>query len=143
MDFLTMIEFTQQVDPAVITSDVAAATGNSLAREDAVGLGFIVNVGESGDTLSGSVYLTVTLQESSDDSVFTDVADADCEIWVNGSKVSANGIVIDGAADDDAIITILYKGHAEYCAVELDLTGTHTNGIPVGVTGMRRMKVSQ
>jgi len=143
VDFLTMLEVTQKVDPAVTTAAIAAGSGNSLARGDAAGLGFIVNVGESGDTLSGSVSWTITLQESSDNSSFSAAADADVELWLNGTRQSSNSVVIDAAAEDDAVIHVLYKGHEEYAAINIAKTGTHTNGTPFSVTGLRRMKVSQ
>ncbi len=143
VDFVTMIEFTQKVDPAVATASIAAGSANSLAREDASGLGFILNVGESGDTLSGSVLWTITVQESSDNSSFSAAAAADVDLYLDGVEQSANSIVIDAAADDDVIIHALYKGHEEYVALNIAATGTHTNGTPFSVTGMRRMKVSQ
>lgn len=89
----------------------------------------IVNVGISGDTLSGSVLSTFKLQESDDNSTFTDVAAADME--------GTQSTVIDDAAEDPTVIVWGYKGSRRYIRVFDDVTGTHTNGTPVGAVVVR------
>lgn len=89
----------------------------------------IVNVGISADTLSGSVYHTVKLQESADNSVWNDVAAADME--------GSNSVVIDDAAEDPVVIVWGYKGAKRYLRVFDDVTGTHTNGTPFGAVIVR------
>lgn len=92
----------------------------------------IVNVGISGDTLSGSVYHTIKLQESDDNVTFTDVAAADME--------GTQSTVIDDAAEDPAVVVFGYKGSKRYIRVLDDVTGTHTNGTPYGSVIVRSRK---
>lgn len=89
----------------------------------------IVNVGISGDTLSGTVYHTIKLQESADNITFTDVAAADME--------GANAVVIDDAAEDPVTIVWGYKGSKRYIRVIDDVSGTHSNGTPFGAVIVR------
>ena len=85
----------------------------------------IVNVGISADTLSGSVYHSVSLQDSADGITYADVAAA----FVEGSSQPT---VIDAAAEDPAVLTWGYKGSKRYIRTFNDTTGTHTTGTPYG-----------
>lgn len=134
-DLHNNIKFIQTVDPVVASSDTNGAT---VDRQGFESVEHIVFVGESGDTLSGSVYLELVLQHSDDDSTWSDVTSA-ADVLVNAdSGVSApnsSGVfrTIDAAAEDDAKYRIGYVGGKRYSRVQLDFTGTHTNGIPVCV----------
>jgi hypothetical protein len=122
----------QTLDPVVIAADT------NCTGVDGAGFGAVthlLNVGESGDTLSGSVYVTVTLQESDDDSTYTDVAEADA-LCYRGNTEAANGIVIDAAAEDDAVLKFGYVGSSRYSRLEIDVTGTHSNGTPMASTAI-------
>lgn len=117
---------------------VVAALVPNVVNDDTDGLGtavdlqgyetalVIVNVGISGDTLSGSVFHSFSLQESdASGSGFADVAAA-------GIEGSAQPTVIDDAAEDPAVIVWGYKGAKRYLKVVDNTTGTHTVGTPVG-----------
>ena len=132
-DLTNLLNVTQLVDPAVVTADVDSASVDMQGYNSCM---FVVNVGESGDTLSGSVYLELEVEESTDDSTFTDAADADVRGYVAGNNDGCFG-VIDAAAEDDAVFTCQYTGNARYARVVLNVTGTHTNGIPVSVTAIQ------
>lgn len=93
-------------------------------------------VGESGDTLSGSVKIELEVEESDDDTTFTDVADADLTTVVSGTNTGTYA-VIDDAAEDDAVYVTSYKGSSRYIGTPVNLTGTHTNGTPIGIAVLR------
>ena len=90
----------------------------------------VFEIGISADTLSGSVLLTLKVQESDDDSAYTDVAAADL---IGG----ANAIVIDDAAEDAVIHVRGYNGAKRYLRAFVDFTGTHTNGTPISAVVVR------
>lgn len=130
-------------------------TGNTPTDTQGQGasvIGFGVNtavfhVGLSGDTLSGSLLLALSLKESDDsadgssgDGTWTAVDDSDFVAY----KINASGelviltavsdeIVIDAAAEDECIITIEYIGDKKWFAPYVNFTGNHSTGIGLGV----------
>lgn len=129
--------FTQVLDPATITSDTNCTSVDMKGYDELL---FLVNIGESGDTLSGSVKIELEVEESADNSTFTDVADADLVNYVAGTNDGCFG-VIDAAAEDDARYITGYRGDSRYVRVVLNLTGTHSNGTPISVTAIRRAAI--
>lgn len=97
---------------------------------------FTAYVGTSLDTLSGSVYIELEVEESEDSSTWTDVADADLSTYVSGNNDGCFG-VIDAAAEDDAVFQTQYKGGKRYCRAVINVTGTHTNGTPITVISQK------
>lgn len=132
-DLYNHLQVTQVLDPATLTADANSASVDTRGFDS---LMFAAAVGESGDTLSGSVYLELEVEESDDNSTWTDVADADLHNSVSGNNTGTFG-VIDAAAEDDAVYVTGYKGNKRYVRVVANLTGTHTNGIPVGVVAVQ------
>jgi len=131
-DLANNLLMTQVLDPATLT-----ATANTTGLDLKGSSGAMINVliGESGDTLSGSVYWDLILQHSDNNSSWsavtsnTDVSFAD----VDGSGIFAT---IDAAAEDDASYAIGYNGAKRYVRVAVTKTGTHTNGTPIGAVGI-------
>jgi hypothetical protein len=113
--------------PAVKTSTVTSASVDMQGYES---LAILFDVGQSGDTLSGSVYWTLSLEESDDDSNFSAVAAADTH---NG----AASVVIDAAAEDETVVKFGYKGASRYIRAKATATGTHTNGTPMGILAVQ------
>ncbi len=126
--------FQQAVDPATLTATTLSAAIDLQNVGDAA---VAVLVGESGDTLSGSVYWELELQESDDDSTYTAVADADITNAISGATATGTFALIDAAAEDDAVYFTGYKGNKRYLKVNIRATGTHTNGTPMGVLGLK------
>lgn len=116
----------QILDPAVATSTQTSATVDLLGFDAAE---IIISVGESGDTLSGSVKWDFKLQESDDDSAYTDVALADLHN-------SAASVTIDDAAEDDVAVVFGYKGSKRYLQAVATATGSHSNGTPLAMTAV-------
>ena len=121
-------ETVQILDPAVLTADTVT-TGVDTADCNAAKISVLV--GESGDTLSGSVKWDFILESSEDNSTWAAVTDTNLVV---GQTVDSSGIfaTIDAAAEDDVVLTVGYIGYARYFRVNIDATGTHTNGTPMG-----------
>jgi len=124
---------TQTLNPATITG---SGTTTDLSSVDKQGWGstqHVLNVGESGDTWSGSHKTDVTLQDSPDDSTWTDVTD---NTRVNGGTVAAGGIwaTFDAEAEDNAQVSIEYIGPQQFSRLQLERTGNHSSGTPMSST---------
>lgn len=121
-------DVTQTVNPATITSDT---NGTGMDKQGWGSTKHIVNVGESGDTWSGSDYFDIIIQDSADNSTFAAVTDA---TKLNGTMTTlASGIVdvFDAEAEDNALSEIEYIGDKRYSRIVIDATGTHSNGTPM------------
>jgi len=116
---------TQLTDPAAGTATI---TSSSVDLQGAHGVYISVSFGESGDTLSTTRRYNCKLQDSPDDSVWTDVAAG----FVIGAATNAFGNV-NGAADDDAVYSLGYSGTERYLRALATLTGTNGNGTPIGI----------
>lgn len=117
---------------AVTTSSMADVNYASvdLLHHDACRIS--VHVGNSGDTLSGSLDIQLEVEESDDDSTWSDVADADLSNFVAGSN-DGTFAHIDAPGEDSAIFSTQYMGSKRYVRCVMNVTGTHTNGTPIAV----------
>ncbi len=97
---------------------------------------FIATCQDSLDTLSGSLYLELELEESDDDSTYTDVADADLSNYVAGNNDGTFAKIIASTMASN-IYKCQYKGSKRYVRCVLNVTGTHTSGTPVQVSSMK------
>ena len=133
MDLENQFTVSQVIDPVVVTADALSSVINQAGFRDVT---VAVAVGESGDTLSGSVYIELELQESDDDSTYTACANADITNSVTGTNVGTFAL-IDAAAEDDVVKMCKYLGNKQYVKVNVNVTGTHTNGTPIGVLALQ------
>lgn len=119
---------------SIVANDTTEGTGTSVDLRGYEGAQVIFNVGLSGDTLSGSVYITLSVQDSANGTTgWADLASTKY-------RVDAGLLVIDAAADDEAItaVTVLPgAGVARYIRALATFTGTHTNGTPIGAHVIR------
>lgn len=125
----------------------ATTNGASVNMSDAGSVNVSIDVGNSGDTLSGSVYWTFTAQESADDSSWSTITDAESLlVAIDGAKqASATSVVIDAPTEDQKILEFTYKvpGSKKYFRVVATATGTHTNGTPMSAVAIKgHLKVS-
>lgn len=109
------------IENDVLTADTDGVDCDLQGYE---GARVIFLIGESNDTLSGSVYFVTELEESDDGITYTTVAAADL--------IDSNLGTVDGAADDDTMHTAGYRGSKRYIRGHYEFTGTHTNGTPLG-----------
>ena len=132
-DFANNLKVDQVVDPVVITAD---ADGASVDMKGYGSLAFYALIGATGDTLDGSNYIDLELEESDDDSSFSDVADADVRNSVTGTNTGTFAR-INAADEDDAVYLGQYDGSSRYVRPVINVTGTHTNGTPIGIIAVR------
>ena len=131
-DLANNLKITQVLDPA-ITSITVNTTGLDLNGTNGVMINVLV--GASGDTLSGTVYWDLILQDSDDNSAWSAVTS---NTDVSFADVDSSGIyaVINTAALDDLSYPIGYNGAKRYVRVACTKTGTHTNGTSIGAVGI-------
>lgn len=109
----------------IVGNNTTEGTGVGIDLANYDGAALLACIGDSGDTLSGSVYMTVGFQESDVlGSGYADIAAADLLGGVNN-------IVIDAPAEDQVIVARSYIGAKRYVRVLITFTGTHTNGTPI------------
>jgi hypothetical protein len=132
-DFYQNVVHDQVIDPDTITADTDGSSVDLLGYDRVV---FYALIGESGDTLSGSVKIELEVEESADDSSFTDVADAHLTKYVAGTNDGCFAL-IDAAAEDDAVYMTEYRGSKRYVRPVINVTGTHSNGTPMGIVALR------
>jgi hypothetical protein len=118
---------TQHFNPAV-SSVTRTSTAMDLQGFNSANVVFAI--GQSGDTLSGSVYWTLKLQHSDDDSVYNDVTLAD----LNNASLT---VVVDSSSKDKTAYSFGYQGSKRYLKAVATPTGTHTVGTPIGMICMR------
>ena len=133
-----MKDLSNSISPAVSLAAAvrtAAANGTGVDLQGYESAPDLVDVGAEGDTLSSSVFFEVSLEESDDNSTFTDVEQAGI---VDGT-IASGGIFLklDGTTGGDpdttgGIFRVGYVGGKRYIRVVLAKTGTHSNGTPLG-----------
>jgi len=132
-DFINNHKITQVIAPAVQTIDVDGTSVDMRGYHDVT---FIGLVGAEGDTLSGSVMIELEVEESDDDSTFTDVADDELQGYVAGTNDGCFA-VIDANGEAPSVHKATYHGNARYVRPVINLTGTHTNGTIIGVIAIQ------
>lgn len=138
-----MKDLSNNINPAVSLAAAvrtAAANGTGVDLQGYESATVLVDVGAEGDTLSSSVYFEISLEESDDNSTFTDVAQASI---IDGT-IAAGGIFLklDGTAGGNpdtagGIFRVGYVGNKRYLRVVIAKTGTHSNGTPIGAMVVR------
>lgn len=138
-----MKDLSNNINPAVSIINAvktAAANGTGVDLQGYESATVLVDVGAEGDTLSSSVYFELSLEESDDDSTYTDVAQASI---VDGT-ISSGGIFLklDGTAGGNpdtagGIFRVGYVGNSRYIRVVIAKTGTHSSGTPIGAMIVR------
>ncbi len=134
LDLFSNVKLLHALTPLIRTADAVSTGFDRLNFRSVLHL---IQVGITGDTLSGSVFLDVILEHSDSlASGYTAVTDSS---HYTGSMVTpASGVVavINDNAEDDVVVAIEYKGPKRYSRINLDVTGTHTNGMETGVISM-------
>ena len=135
---------------SIVTTNVNTVKTSDETGDTVDGRGFesilhIVQFGAEGDTLSGSVYMDLILEDSPNDSDWTVVTSAD-DVNINSGSYDgvvtnpdSNGIfaTINTSAEADKVYAIGYRGTERYSRVRNDLTGSHTNGTPTAMMALR------
>lgn len=118
----TKVKVVQVLTPNVVNDDTDGTAGAAADMKGYESALLVAQIGVSGDTLSGSVKLIpVAMESDSPTSGFTAVAAAD---------LLGAFTLVDDPAEDDVVQTVAYIGTKRYVKVNIDTTGTHTNGTP-------------
>lgn len=117
-------------------TQTADADSTSVDLDGFEGVLLIVDLGPETDTLTGSVYIELEVEESDDDSTFTDVADIHLVKVVTGTNTGTFAKVDDAAEADQSYATS-YIGDKRYVRVVLNVTGTHTTGLDTTVIAVK------
>ena len=131
-DLHNNLKLTTSIVPAVKSSDTNG-TGIDTAGYEAVEM--VVMVGLSADTLSSTNKISLELEESTDNSTFTDVAEADMIGGISGGTVGEFAL-IDAATEDELTYKVGYRGTQRYIRPVLNFSGTHTTGTPIGAVAI-------
>jgi hypothetical protein len=110
----------------ILAHTTANGTGLAVDTRDFQSITMIAHQGIAGDTLSGSLYWTVTFEECAVTTAgsFTLIAAADL-------KGGLATVLIDAAAEDPTTIVRHYVGKLRYVRIVWSQTGTHTTGTPL------------
>ena len=127
-DLYHNLKISQIIDPVKMTASTDSAVIDQKGFES---LSVIVAVGNSLDTLSGSVKWTIKLQHSdASGSGYEDVTTTDL---LNAEA----SIIIDAPAEDTLALKFGYKGSKRFIKAVITATGTHTNGTPIAVLALQ------
>lgn len=140
-DLHSNVKVVQLIDPIVGNNTAEGTPSAGLDTKGFDSAELIALLGDSGDTLSGSVYVEVIIEDSDDDTTYTAVTSSDFVIWQSDGVAAApngSGVVatIDAPAEDSRKIRVGYLGSKRYVQLKLAFTGTHTNGIPIAELGV-------
>lgn len=108
------------------TSDVIDTRGYDSAMA-------VFDIGNSGDTLSGTLYWTLSLTEcETSDGSYTAVAAADIQVE-GGTFGTTSTLVIDAPGEDSRTVKMAYLGSKRYFKAVATKTGSHSSGTPIGI----------
>ena len=135
-DLINNISRDQVLDPVAVTADTETTTTDMQGFDSLI---MSVLMGDSGDILSGSLFTELILQHGdlANGSDAVAVADTDVVLGEGGGISSGVFALIDAPAEDSAEFSIGYVGKKRYVRVAIDVTGTHTNGTPIGVVALK------
>ena len=132
-DIYSNLNLTQMLTPVNVQADVDSGSVDTRAFDS---LMLLANIGLSGDVLSGAVFIELEVEDSPNDSDWTDAADADLTNSVTGTNTGTFAL-IDAPAEDELRYIVGYKGDKRYVRVVVNVTGTHTNGTPMAVSAVQ------
>ena len=118
---------TQVLSPVVSTT---TKTSSTIDLQGHNGLSVVFALGLSADTLSVSLYWTLSLQHSDTDSGYSAVASTDCNSGVN--SITVNGTTLDRQA-----YSLGYIGSKRYVQAVATPTGSVSSGMPIGIVALR------
>ena len=122
---------TQVLNPVVATS---AKTSSTIDLQGYNAASVVFAVGLSGDTLSGSLYWTLSLQDSPDNSTWTAVPATALSAGVDGGSATA---VLNTTSSDRQAYSFGYIGGQRYLQAVATPTGSVSAGVPIGIVALR------
>lgn len=135
-DVASPVDAVQSIAPLLRNS--SDTNGSSADLQNFDGALLVAEVGTEGDTLSASVKIEFEVEESDDNSAWTDVADADLVNAVTGTNPGTFAVV-DANAEAPATYVGAYVGKKRYIRIVENRTGTHTVGTTTGASILRML----
>jgi len=132
-DFSNSLDDNASLLAQVLTAD---ANSSSLDLQQYRNAAFLFVIGNSGDTLSATVYIECEIQVSADDSAWSAAPDADVKNTVAGTNTGTVAL-INAPTEDSTTVWGEYIGTSRYVRAVINVTGTHSNGTPCAVVGFR------
>jgi hypothetical protein len=123
---------TQMLLPQTLTTTTLSS---KIDLQDASDAMIEATIGVQGDTLSGSIYWELELQDSNDDSTYTAVVDANISNPVSGRTATGTMAAIVASAGCSQVYLAAYRGNKRYVKLNIRATGSHSTGTIIGVTG--------
>ena len=114
----------------------ATATSASIDLQNYDDVAFVLNVGATGDTLNGTNRVEASLQESADNSTWTQVADSDTTHVVTGETQTGTFAVINSSGATGQVYETGYHGNQRYVRVALTNYGTTSVGTAMDVLAL-------
>ena len=132
-DLRSNISVVQTIAPVAGALD---ATGTGIDLQGYESCTFVIDAGIEGISLSGSNKIEIELEESTDNSTWTDVT---ASTSVIGATPDSNGVVatFDADAEIPAVATVGYIGDKRYVRAIANFSGTHGAGTPLAVSVIR------
>lgn len=131
-DLHNTIDVVEALETIVVNNDTEGK-GSAVDLKGYNSCEIAVAVGQSGDTLSGSLKLDLKLQHSATDQ---DADFADVGVGDILGAAAALFATVDADGEDGAVYRAGYVGSKRYVRVFVDTTGTHTNGTPIGAVAI-------
>ena len=126
-DLVNNIDTEASIVSRLITADT---NGTSIDLSGYLSATVLVNIGAEGPNLSANISISFKLQDSDDETEWTDV-EPDAAL---GLKTDDDGIfyVADKAALAPAVLAIGYTMNKQYLRVVIDVKGAQGAGTPIG-----------
>lgn len=127
-----MRDLYHNVLPEQVLSPVVSTATKTSSVIDLLGynsLSVVFDLGLSADTLSSSLYWTLTLEDSPDNVTFTPVATTACNSGVNS-------VVVNTTSSDRQAYAIGYIGGNRYLKALATPTGSVSSGMPIGIIAL-------
>lgn len=118
---------TQHLNPVVSTSTKTSSTIDLQGFNSA---SVVVAVGTSADTLTGSLYWTLSLQHSDNDSSYSAVAASDTSAGVISYVVNSSSL-------DKTCYSFGYVGGKRYLQAVATPAGSVSSGVPLAIVALR------
>lgn len=122
----------QMLYPQAVTATVLSSAFDLQDIQDAM---IAVDVGAHTDTLDGSDYFQVEIQDSPDNVTYTAVPDANISNPVAAQTATGTMALLNANTNEKQMYLAAYRGSNRYLKVNVRATGTHSSGTIIGVTG--------
>lgn len=132
-DLKNNISVVQCIAPVAASAD---ANGTTIDLQGYESCTFVIDMGIEGITLSGTNKIEVELEESSDNSTWTDVT---ASTSVIGATPDSSGVVatFDDNAETPSVATVGYIGDKRYVRAVANFSGTHGTATPIAISCIR------